>query len=292
MHVRHVLALMLPVTLGLGLINVNLTVDAFIAPLADAQAPRAIDAAFRLYLLPQGVFSVAVATVLFPAIARMAARRDRPGMRDAISDGLRQIFAVLIPASLGMLLLAEPIVRLVFERGEFTARSTELTSASLMAFSVGLAFNGASLLVVRAFFSLQRPWLPTAVAAVGAVMNLVLDLILYHPLGTAGIPLATSIVSAATFGALLWLLARELNGVRARWLVDQSLRSLAASVPAAVVAWGVWWALDEILGQSLVAQALSLGLAAVAGIGVLLALWRAFGVSDLRVLARVGRSLR
>jgi putative peptidoglycan lipid II flippase len=291
-HVKHVLVLMLPVTLGLGLINVNLAVDAFVAPLADAEAPRAIDAAFRLYLLPQGIFSVAVATVLFPTIARMAARGDRSGLRDAISDGLRQIFAVLIPASLGLLLLAEPIVRLVFQRGEFTAHSSQLTSESLMAFSVGLAFNGASLLVVRAFFGLQRPWRPTAVAGLGAALNLGLDLVLYRPLGVAGIPLSTSIVSAVTFGVLLWLLARELGGVRGRWVVGGSLRSLAAAVPAAALAWIVWWGLDELLGRAFLAQVVSLGVAMLAGTAVLLALWRAFGVSDLRVLARVGRSLR
>ena len=186
-------------TLGLGLINVNLSVDAIFATLVSDESPRAIDAAFRLYLLPQGVFSVAISTVLFPTISRLAARDDIDGMRRTLADGLRQIFFMLLPASAFLLVLSEPVVRLVYQRGEFNADSTSLTSEALVFFAIGLAFNGASLLVIRAFFSLQRPWLPTKVAALGVVLNIVLDAILYRPLGTGGIPLSTSLSSIITF---------------------------------------------------------------------------------------------
>ena len=170
-HVRRVLVLMLPVTLGLGLININLLVGAIFATLVSDDSPRAIDAAFRLYLLPQGVFSVAIATVLFPTISRLAARDDVEGMRRTLAHGLRQIFFMLLPASAFLLVLSEPVVRLVFQRGEFDAASTSLTSEALVFFAIGLAFNGASLLVIRAFFSLQLPWLATKVAALGVVLN-------------------------------------------------------------------------------------------------------------------------
>ncbi len=159
-RVRQVLVLMLPVTLGLGLINVNLIVDAAVATLVSDEAPRAIDAAFRLYLLPQGVFSVAIATVLFPAISRLAARDDLRGFRSTVAVGVRQIFFMLLPASAFLLVLSGPVVRLVFQYGEFDEQSTAFTSEALFFFALGLAFNGASLLVIRALFSLQRPWLP------------------------------------------------------------------------------------------------------------------------------------
>ena len=97
--VRRVLVLMLPVTLGLGLINVQLSIGAIFATLVSEDSPRAIDAAFRLYLLPQGVFSVAIATVLFPTISRLAAREDVAGMRRTLAEGLRLIFFMLLPAS-------------------------------------------------------------------------------------------------------------------------------------------------------------------------------------------------
>src|SRR6185503_12059834 len=108
--------LMIPVTLGLGLININALIDAVIAAhLIDPQiAPAAINAAFRLYMLPQGMFSVAVATVLFPSLSRLASRGDLPGFRGMVSVGLGQIAFLLVPASMVTAVLAEPITRLVY----------------------------------------------------------------------------------------------------------------------------------------------------------------------------------
>ena len=100
-RVKRVLMLMLPVSVGLGLININLLLNSTIGSLVSDQAPRAIDAAFRIYMLPQGMFSVAVATVLFPQLARLAARRDYAGLRATIGIGLRQIALLLIPAGRG-----------------------------------------------------------------------------------------------------------------------------------------------------------------------------------------------
>jgi putative peptidoglycan lipid II flippase len=291
-RVRQVLWLMLPVTLGLGLINVNLSVDSVFATLVSDDSPRAIDAAFRLYLLPQGVFSVAIATVLFPTISRLAARRDVTGMQDTLAHGLRQIFFMLLPASAFLLVMSEPVVRLVFQRGEFDAASTALTSDALFYFAIGLAFNGASLLVIRAFFSMQRPWLPTAVAGLGVVLNVILNAILYQPLGTGGIPLATSISSIATFLVLQWLLERELGGLHRAWLLDGMARSLVASAVSALLAWSTWRVLDDALGRGAVAQIVSVGAAIAAGALAYLAAAQAFGMPELRALSRLTRPLR
>src|SRR3989441_3789281 len=119
--VRQVFKLMVPVTFGLGLININALIDGVIGGwLISRNAPCAIDAAFRIYMLPQGMFSVAIATVLFPALARLATREDWSGFRHTVSLGLRQIGFMLIPASLVAAALADPIVRLLYQRGEFT----------------------------------------------------------------------------------------------------------------------------------------------------------------------------
>jgi putative peptidoglycan lipid II flippase len=287
-----VLVLMLPVTLGLGLINVNLTVDTIFATLVSDQAPRAIDAAFRLYLLPQGVFSVAIATVLFPTISRLAARDDTEGMRMVIARGLRQIFFMLLPASAFLLVLSEPVVRLVFQRGEFDAQSTSLTAEALLFFSIGLAFNGASLLVLRAFFSLQLPWLATKVAALGVVLNAVLDVLLYGPMGVGGIPLATSIASIVTFAVMIWLLDRQLGGLHRAWVTDGAVRSLVASGVSAAFAWSTWRVLDDLLGRSTLAQVVSVGGAMIAATAGYLAAARAFEMRELRELSRLRRPLQ
>src|SRR5207249_9338003 len=142
--VWRVLRLMVPVTLGLGLINFNAVVDSiFASRLIDPKlAPTAIDRAFRLYMLPQGVFSVAITTVLFPSLARLAARGDQVGFRNTLALGVRQIAFLLIPASVVSALLAEPITRLVYQRGAFEPFQTPVVAGALAAFSAGLFFNG------------------------------------------------------------------------------------------------------------------------------------------------------
>ncbi len=292
-HLRTVLILMLPVTIGLGLINLNLIVDFWFATRAEGDAgPRPIEAAFRLYLLPQGIFSVAVATVLFPTIARMAARGDAAGMREAVGTGLRQIFLMLLPASAFLLVLAEPVTRLVYERGDWTAAGTALTADALFYFTIGLAFNGASLLLIRAFFSLQEPWIPTWIAVGAAVLNLVLDAILFRPLGLGGITLATSLVSIATFLALLVMLAPRMGGLRVGWLIDGALRALGASVVSGLAALAVWAVVDDAAGRDLIGQVASTGAALVAAvIAFLIAAW-ALRLPERELLRQYLRPLR
>ena len=184
---------MLPVSLGLGLINVSLLINSTIGLLVSEEAPTAIDAAFRIYMLPQGMFSVAVATVLFPALSRLATRRDLAGLQALIGTGMRQIALLLIPSAAAFAALSEPIVRLVYERGDFDAESTRQVSEALFWFSFSLPFSGMTLLLTRSFFSLQRPWLPTQLAIWSLAVNAVVSLALYKPLGIGGIVIGTTV---------------------------------------------------------------------------------------------------
>ena len=127
-------------------------------------------------MLPQGIFSVAVATVLFPSLARFASRGDLPGFRSTVSLGVRQIVFLLVPASVVVAVLAEPLTRLIYQRGAFLADQTPVVAASLAAFALGLTFNGIMLMLNRAFFSLQSNWIPTIVALGNLFVNVVLDL--------------------------------------------------------------------------------------------------------------------
>ncbi len=283
--VRRTFALMLPITLGLGLINFNAFVDTiFAARLLDRfQAPSAINAAFRLYIFPQGMFSVAVATVLFPTLARLATRGDLDGFRSTVAGGLRQIAFLLVPASAASAVLAQPIVRLVYERGSFTASQTEVVAAALAAFSLGLTFNGAMLMLNRAFFSLQSAWIPTWVAIGNLGLNAALDAAFYR-VGIWGIPLSTSIVNIAGTVALLVLLRRRLGRLELGQASDALLRVTAASALLAGVCYGVWRPLDDALGRSFAAQCVSLGIALGAGGVVYLGACRLLGVRELQAL--------
>jgi putative peptidoglycan lipid II flippase len=291
--VARTFKLMLPVTLGLGLINVNALVDTFFASrFIDADlAPTAIDKAFRIYMLPQGMFSVAVATVLFPSLARLAARGDTDGFRDTVSRGLRQIAFLLVPASIASAILAEPIVRLLYQRGEFDAHQSRVVAGALAAFSLGLMFNGTMLMLNRAFFSLQDNWIPTVVALGNLGVNAILDLAFYH-FGVWGIPLATSVVNIAGTVSLLVVLRRRLGRLDLTRTAGVTARVLAASAVLAVTAYPVWRLLDAALGRSWPAQTVSLAAALCAGGVVYLAACRALQVREIDALLSLRGRLR
>jgi putative peptidoglycan lipid II flippase len=259
-RVRQVLTLMVPITLSLGIINFDLVINSTLGSTVSDAVPRAIDVAFRIYMLPQGMFSVAVATVLFPALARLATRKDYDGLRALTGTGVRQIALLLIPAAVCTLVLAEPITRLIYQRGAFGPASTDLVSEALFWFSFSLPFAGVNLLLTRTFFSLQRPWLPTAIGAATLVLNLIVSIILVGPFGIAGVVVGTAVASAAmTAGQAYYL--RELLGGRLEGY--ETTRAIAriglACVLLAGVSYLLWFLLDSLLGRSLPAQLISVG---------------------------------
>jgi putative peptidoglycan lipid II flippase len=283
--VWRVFKLMIPVTVSLGLINLNAVIGTFVASaLIDPTiAPTAIDRAFRIYMLPQGMFSVAVATVLFPTLSRLVARADMVGFRATVAEGLRQIGFLLIPASVFCAVLAEPLVRIVYQRGEFTPDQTPIVASALAAFSLGLTFNGMMLLLNRAFFGLQLPRIPTIVAGANLVLNTALYLVLYR-VGVWGVPLAISIANIAGAAALLILLQRRVGGLELRRTTDAFLRITAASAALGVVSYAVWWVLDDVFGRSFLGQLISVGGAVTLGGLVYLGACRALGVREMQTL--------
>ncbi len=268
-RVRRVFTLMLPVTIGLGIVNLDQLINSVFGTLVSEEAPRAIENAFRVYMLPQGMFSVAVATVLFPTLSRMAARRDAAQMRRTLGTGMRQINLLLIPAAAFIVVLATPIVRLLYERGHFDARSTELVSVALFWFAFSLPFGGLNLLLTRTFFALQRPWIPTSLAAVNIVVDIVVSVGLYRPLGIAGLIIGTVAANVVMTALQLRRLRIGFDGrLEGAQTTMITARILLASALLAGVAWGVWYGLDALLGRSLGAQIVSVGAAGVAGVGV------------------------
>jgi putative peptidoglycan lipid II flippase len=288
--VKRTFVLMIPVTIGLGLININAVIDQLFAThfLNKDLAPAAIVRAFRLYMLPQGMFSVAVATVLFPLLSRHSAREDWEAFKGTIASGLRLISFLLLPASAAAAVLATPIVRLLYQHGVFSAKDTSTVAACLAAFALGLTFNGTMLMLNRGFFSLQSPWIPSWVAFGNLAINAGLDAAFYR-FGIWGIPLSTSIVNIAGTWALLVLFRRRIGGFE----MDETVRSFVlvtvASAVLAAVAWWGWHLVDAALGRSIPAQVVSLGFGLVAGYAAFIGSCRLLGVRELETLLRLRR---
>jgi putative peptidoglycan lipid II flippase len=287
--VRRVLLLMLPVTISLGLINFNALINSFFGALISEEAPAAIDKAFRLYQLPQGIFSVAVATVLFPALARFANAGEFDNLRATLANGMRQILFVLVPAAAAILVLAEPMIRLVYQRGEFGPAETTLVATALFWFAFSLPTNGLYLLQTRTFFSLQRPWQATALATIDLVVSGLAALALYEPFGVGGIVAGTGIGTTAAMIAQAVILRRRFGGLELRRLLSTATRITIAAAALAGVSWLVWDVLDELLGRGLGGQIVSLGVGLGAGGLVYVAVAKLLRVEELEQMTRLLR---
>jgi putative peptidoglycan lipid II flippase len=289
--VKRTFALMLPVTIGLGLININAAIDQLFAThfLNRTLAPAAIVRAFRLYMLPQGVFSVAVATVLFPLLSRHVSRKDWDAFKSTVNTGLRLISFFLIPASAAAAVLCVPIVRLLYQHDQFKAVDTPVVAYCLAAFSLGLTFNGTMLMLNRGFFSLQSPWIPSWIAFGNLGLNAAFDAVFYR-LGIWGIPLSTSLVNIAGTWALLVFLRRRMGGFELGETVRTFLLVTVGSALLAAVAWSGWRLLDAGLGRSLVAQIFSLGVGLLLGYAAFFWACRLLGVRELETMLRLRRS--
>ena len=289
--VRRVLLLMLPVTLSLGLINFDLLLNSIVGTLVSDEAPAAIDKAFRIYMLPQGIFSVAVATVAFPTLARFAARYEWDNLRATMSNGMRQIILLLIPAAAAILVLSVPMTRLVYQRGEFDAAQTHLVAQALFWFAFSLPFNGLYLLLTRTFFSLQRPWVPTAVAGSNLVVDIIFSFAFYSPFGVGGVVAATVIATISSVVAEAVILRRQLHGLELPRLINTALRVTAAAALLAGVSYLVWYGLDQWLGRDLIAQIVSLGVALAAGFAAYVAAALALRVPEANQIVRLIRRI-
>ena len=270
-QIRQVFKLMMPVTLGLGIINldalINSTMGALVHTASRGAGPRSIQLAFLIYMLPQGVFSVAVSTVLFPTLSRQAARKAASEMRHSLGNGMRQINLLLIPSAAGLMALSVPITRLVWAHGHnFTAVSLHLTSEALFWFAWSLPFAGLNLLMTRTFFALQRPWLPTKLAALNMTVDIIVSIALYKPLGIAGLVIGTAAANIVMFYLQFRRLRIGFNGYLEE---DQTLmialRILVVSFFMGAIARGVWALFNHFAGQSLPGQLVSVGAAMLAG---------------------------
>jgi putative peptidoglycan lipid II flippase len=230
--------------------------------------------------------------VLFPALSRRAADRDGPGFRALVGSGLRQIAFLLIPAAAICAALATPIVRLLYEHGSFSPENTEVVASCLAAFSLGLAFNGAMLLLNRAFFSMQRAWVPTTIAIANLAVNATLDYVLSSRLGVWSIPLSTSIANIVGV-ALLYIQLRPVAGrLDEREIVRTIVRIVVATVLSTAAAYGVWRMLDSMLGQFVPFQVLSLGMGLATSVVVYMLAAHVMKIEELQTVLALLRRRR
>ncbi len=262
--VKQIAALVVPIVFSLASIEINVFIDTRFTSILEAGSVAAIHYALRVWNLPMGIFAIAISTVLFPMFSRQAALKDLSGLKDSFSLGLRVVFLVMIPASVGLIVLANPIIKLLFERGAFGIDATSVTAYALVFYSFGLTSAGALHLVNRAFYSLKDTLTPTIVAVIAITVNYFCDWALVGPLKHGGIALSTSIVMTFNFLCLLIIMRKRVGQMGGRKIVITLFKICLASAVLGAGAFYSWKLMVSLVGESALGQALSVG----TGIGV------------------------
>ncbi len=201
--------------------------------LATAEPQGAVtwlQVAFRLMYLPIGLFGVSVATAALPDLAKHAANGDRESMRGTISTALRMMLMLNVPATIGLVVLAHPIVELLLEYNQFGPKDTAATAAALMFYAPGLIGYSAVKIASPSFYSLGDSRTPATVSVVSIGVNLGLNIMLVKVLGFRGLALGTAIAAMFNAGTLLFLLSRRLDGLDRRRIVIAFVKILIASI--------------------------------------------------------------
>ena len=233
---REILILMGPGTVGVAAAQINLVVNTVLATSYDGAA-SALGYAFRFMYMPIGIFSVSVATAALPDLASHAADDDHDGLRKTLSWAMRLMLMLSVPATLGLMVLAQPIVELIFERGEFSADSTSLVASALLFYAPGIVGYSIVKIVSPTFYALRDARTPIAVSLIAIAANLVLNLVLNALMGFTGLALGSAIAANVNAGLLLVLLSRRIGGIEARRIGVSLTKIVAASLLMAVVAW-------------------------------------------------------
>ncbi|HEV7401375.1 MAG TPA: murein biosynthesis integral membrane protein MurJ [Chthoniobacteraceae bacterium] len=291
--VRQVLRLMGPAVIAASAVQVNVMINGRFASELPGDGPASwLAYAFRLMQLPLGIFGVAIGTVTLPLVARAAAAGNKAEFRSALAHGMRLAFLLTIPSTVGLIMLARPIISVIYERGKFTALSTDQTAGALQCYALGLAAYSGIKVLAPAFYALDKRHTPMIVSFVSIATNLLLNYVLTFQMGLGhrGLALSTGIVAMINFGALYYLMHRETKVLETRQMIVSLLKILAASALLAVVCWaGDRWVLGGWTHFGLAARIggllLVIGVGAVAFFGAALGL-RVGEMDDVAKLIR------
>ena len=297
-RVREIIRLMGPTVIGSAIYLINISVSRFVGLSLNDAAATVLNLATRLMELPIGVFTIAIATVVFPLIARHAAKQDWAALTADYHKGLRLVLVINVPAALGLALLAEPIIRLLFQHGAFKASDTALMTPVLAAYALGLPFISFTSLALRGFYALRDTATPVRAAALSFAINLGLSLVLMQWLSTVGLALASTAAVLAQAVFLQTRLARKHAGFSVAPLLPNLGKIAAATALMSALVWGGVRGIGALgAGRATTDLLCVAGLIPLAAAlyGALLWVWRIEGREDieqvlLKIRAKFGGS--
>ncbi len=286
---HRILKLMIPATIGLSATQINIFINTNFASSCAEGSVSWLYYAFRLVQLPIGVFGVALSIATLPLLARQAAQKDIAEMKKTMVSSLTMVFALTIPATAGLIVLAEPIIRLIFEHGAFTAADTLATAQTLALYSIGLFAYSANKVLVPAFYALDKTRFPVIASFMAILFNIIIIKLTIDHFQHLAIAFSTSCTMLINFVFLMTILHKSLHGFSLAYLGKSLAKILAATAALTAL---LWFALPLFTGWlhgSVISQSVALGALIVAGGLLYCVVLQLFKLNEMNILVSILR---
>ena len=234
-EVFKIARLMGPVILGIAVYELNIMIDTLIASLLPGGSISYLYYGNRLVQLPLGIFAVALGVALLPTLSGQAAKGNLKELVQTLGFSIRLILFITIPATVGLIILREPIINTLWERGEFLASTTDGTAIALLYYSIGLCAYSGIKIIAPAFYSLQDTKTPAKIGIYSMILNTVLNLLLMGPLQHGGLALATSIAALFNVALLIYYLRKRLGLMGGRKILRSTLKMALAALAMGII---------------------------------------------------------
>jgi putative peptidoglycan lipid II flippase len=285
--VRRMFGLMGPAVIGGAAVQVNVLINSNFASNIPGTGPVSwLSYAFRLMQFPIGVFGVAIATATLPAISRSAARKDEADFRHTLASSIRLAFLLTIPSAVGLIVLGQPIIALIYERGHFSPADTQHTAAALAFFALGLTGYAAIKILAPAFYALGDSRTPMIISLASMLTNFVMNWSLVGVMQERGLALSTSTVALGNCALLYFIMRRRVNGLEGKRTALTTAKILLASATMGGACWAVNGWLSRWLGGAFPARLAIVVVSVAVSVGLFYLVASLLGVEELRAATR------
>lgn len=266
-YLNKVIWLVMPVFIGIAVNQINTIVDKTLASTLIDGSVSALNYANKLNGFVSSLFTMSIATVIYPMLSRLSSDDNKEKFTESVCQSINSVILLVIPISVGAIVLSKPIVGLLFERGAFDSRATEMTAIALVFYSIGMVGFGLRDILSKVFYSLKDTRTPMVNGAIAMVMNIVLNLILVRFMGHAGLAFATSISSIICIFLLFNSLKKKIGYFGQDRIIKTTIKSLISAIIMGVITYFMYNILADILGVGFIQE--SIILFGSIGVGVL-----------------------
>jgi putative peptidoglycan lipid II flippase len=237
--IRKILCLMIPSIIGLSVDQINALVDSRCASYLGTGQVTALYYSNRLMQMPLAIFGLTIASVSLPAMSKAFAKKDMVALKNFLNYSVRLTIFSLLPAAIGLMVIGLPIVKLLFEHGQFDSLGSVITNKALFYYSLGLPAYSLSKIFANVFYSFQDTKIPVKIAVMSMILHIILCLALMYPMGVGGLAVATATASYFNFILLVIYLKKRIGKLGIKQILFSSLKSLLAAIVAGIAAWNI-----------------------------------------------------